>query len=168
MGLSPFRAESKGPVYSPSKVLSSRALFIGGVPLIGVLILNFCGVLMSLKSIFSGVSGIRSTSPSRRRFRGVERNVTPNLGGEFLPGVFFGGVRTVDWKVDLFRSMSGDHVTGRRLRPEIKEQSVCRISYYIYTISPFNMVSYDSYNIITRKIEYSKTHLLAFSIPCLI
>lgn len=74
---------------------------------------------MSLKSIFSGVSGILSTSPSKRRFLGVERSVTPSLKGDRL-GVSLGGVRIVVWNVELrLMSISGDQETGRRLRPEI-------------------------------------------------
>lgn len=115
MGLKPLRATSIGPLNSVS--FSTRDFFIGGVPFTGLVILNFCGVLISLKSIFSGVRGILSGSPSRRRFRGVERKVTPSLGGENRPE-FLGGVRTIEWKDEFrFKSISGDHVVGRRLRP---------------------------------------------------
>lgn len=74
---------------------------------------------MSLKSIFSGVSGILSLSPKSSRFRGVERKVTPSLGGDGRSGSSLGGVRMAEWKEELrFSSMSGDQVTGRRRRPE--------------------------------------------------
>lgn len=78
VGLKPLRAVSMGPLYSAFNDRSSLHRFMGGVLLMGLVILNFWGVLMSLKSIFSGVSGMRSVS-SRRRLRGVERRVTPNL-----------------------------------------------------------------------------------------
>lgn len=88
--------------------------------MIGLVILNFFGVLMSLKSIFSGDNGILSESPSNSLFLGVERRVTPSFNGERRFGVTFGGVRILEWKVEfLLRSISGDHVAGRCLRPEI-------------------------------------------------
>lgn len=106
-----------GPLKSASRVLSILGRFIGGVSLTGLLvILNFLGVLILLKSIFSGVSGIRS-SPNIRRFLGVERKVTPSFCGERRPGPTLGGVRMVEWNELRFKSISGDHVTGRRLRP---------------------------------------------------
>lgn len=89
-------------------------------------------MLISLKSIFSGVNGILSVSPISRRLRGVDRNVTPSLGGEIRPGVILGGVRTEEWKEELrFMSISGDHVTGSRLRPEINTV-VLLINYEVY------------------------------------
>lgn len=48
---------------------------------------------MSVKSIFSGVRGMRSVSSSRR-FRGVERRVTPSFNGD--KWLSFGGVRMVE------------------------------------------------------------------------
>lgn len=98
----------------------------------GLVILNFCGVLMSLKSIFSGVSGMRSLS-NRRRFRGVERRVTPSFSGELS----LVGVRMVEWNEEFrLSSMSGDHVTGSRFRPgsekNIFESSGDTHRYYIF------------------------------------
>lgn len=96
---------------------------------------------MSLKSIFSGVRGIRSGSSSRR-FLGVERRVTPSLIGELS----FGGVRTVEWNEEFrFNSMSGDHVTGSLLRPGntiiLKSTHVFFPMYYVLR-PPKNIASY--------------------------
>lgn len=89
----------------------------------GLTSLNFCGVGMLLKSIFSGVNLIRSESPSKSHFLGVDRKVTPNLGDSRL-GVSFGGVRTVEWNDEFrFKSISGDHVAGNRFRPGNSKES---------------------------------------------